>query len=74
MRNIHTTQNQRPIHAQHIHRMALVSGPGRGGASANLPDELQLAVDAHVKYIQSLDTVGYLHLCRYAQRSKWLIH
>jgi hypothetical protein len=38
--------------------MALVSGPGRGGASANLPDELQLAVDAHVKYIQSLDTVG----------------
>lgn len=37
--------------------MALVSGPGRGGASSDLPDELQLAVDAHVKYIQSLDTV-----------------
>jgi hypothetical protein len=37
--------------------MSLVSGPGRGGASSNLPDELQLAVDAHVKYIQSLDTV-----------------
>jgi hypothetical protein len=37
--------------------MSLVSGPGRGGASSNLPDELQLAVDVHVKYIQSLDTV-----------------
>jgi hypothetical protein len=37
--------------------MSLVSGPGRGGASSNLPDELQLTVDAHVKYIQSLDTV-----------------
>jgi hypothetical protein len=37
--------------------MSLVSGPGRGGASSNLPDELQLAIEAHVKYIQSLDTV-----------------
>ncbi|CZR51047.1 probable Rab geranylgeranyl transferase type II beta subunit [Phialocephala subalpina] len=35
--------------------MALVSGPGRAGSSV-LPDELQLAIQAHVKYIQSLDT------------------
>jgi hypothetical protein len=38
--------------------MALVSGPGRGGATAcDLPEELQLFVDKHVRYIQSLDTV-----------------
>jgi len=37
--------------------MSLVSGPGRAELSTNLPDELQLAVEAHVKYIQSLDTV-----------------
>lgn len=38
--------------------MSLVSGPGRGGATGGqLPDELQLYVDKHVKYIQSLDTV-----------------
>ncbi|KAK3167799.1 hypothetical protein OEA41_004245 [Lepraria neglecta] len=37
--------------------MSLVSGPGRGGTSAGaVPDELKLAVDNHVKYIQSLDT------------------
>ncbi|KAK0659265.1 Geranylgeranyl transferase type-2 subunit beta 1 [Lasiodiplodia hormozganensis] len=37
--------------------MSLVSGPGRGGATGGqLPDELQLYVDKHVKYIQSLDT------------------
>lgn len=54
----------RKFNVQHIDkviiRMALVSGPGRGGRggdSSHLPDELQLAVDAHVKYIQSLDTV-----------------
>jgi len=35
--------------------MSLVSGPGRAGGSA-LPDELQLAIEPHVKYIQSLDT------------------
>jgi len=38
--------------------MSLVSGPGRGGQSINsLPDELALAIDQHVKYIQQLDTV-----------------
>jgi geranylgeranyl transferase type-2 subunit beta len=38
--------------------MSLVSGPGRAGppTSSSLPDELQLSIDAHVKYIQSLDT------------------
>ncbi|OMP81345.1 putative geranylgeranyl transferase type-2 subunit beta [Diplodia seriata] len=37
--------------------MSLVSGPGRGGAKGGqLPDELQLYIDKHVKYIQSLDT------------------
>ncbi|KAI9715760.1 MAG: hypothetical protein M1812_005758 [Candelaria pacifica] len=37
--------------------MSLVSGPGRGGVPTNeLPDDLQLFVDKHVKYIQSLDT------------------
>lgn len=38
--------------------MSLVSGPGRGGAKGEqLPEELKLHVDKHVKYIQSLDTV-----------------
>ena len=38
--------------------MSLVSGPGRGGASTgHAPDELKLAVEKHVEYIQSLDTV-----------------
>lgn len=40
--------------------MSLVSGPGYGGGSSQLPDELKLAVEAHVKYIQSLDTVRLL--------------
>ncbi|CAO2648999.1 Nn.00g099480.m01.CDS01 [Neocucurbitaria sp. VM-36] len=35
--------------------MSLVSGPGRGGMAA-IPDEMQLFVDKHVRYIQSLDT------------------
>lgn len=35
--------------------MSLVSGPGRATATA-LPDELQLAIEPHVKYIQSLDS------------------
>ncbi|KAE9974113.1 hypothetical protein BLS_003263 [Venturia inaequalis] len=36
--------------------MALVSGPGRGGrASASLPEELQLVVEKHIQYIQTLD-------------------
>ena len=40
--------------------MSLVSGPGRGGVSrGDVPDELKLVVDEHVKYIQSLDTVSY---------------
>lgn len=39
--------------------MSLVSGPGRGGTAGDgLPDELELVVDKHVKYIQSLDTVS----------------
>ena len=39
--------------------MSLVSGPGRGGTtSQNLPDEIQLVIEPHVKYIQSLDTVS----------------
>jgi hypothetical protein len=37
--------------------MSLVSGPGRAAAPSDLPNEVQLAVGAHVKYIQSLDTV-----------------
>ena len=42
--------------------MSLVSGPGRGGASAStMPDELTLVVDKHVNYIQSLDTVSYAY-------------
>lgn len=36
--------------------MALVSGPGRGGGTDTLPQELRLYVDKHVSYIQSLDT------------------
>lgn len=38
--------------------MSLVSGPGRGGASADeLTEELGLVIDKHVEYIKSLDTV-----------------
>lgn len=36
--------------------MSLVSGPGRGGVT-DMPAELRLFVDKHVRYIQSLDTV-----------------
>ncbi|KAL9111282.1 MAG: hypothetical protein Q9187_007943 [Circinaria calcarea] len=37
--------------------MSLVSGPGRGGAAGEeLPDELKLQGEQHVRYIQSLDT------------------
>ncbi|MCJ1364264.1 hypothetical protein MMC16_003373 [Acarospora aff. strigata] len=39
--------------------MSLVSGPGRGGTiggNDTLPEELQLYIDQHVRYIQSLDT------------------
>jgi hypothetical protein len=39
--------------------MSLVSGPGRGGV-ADMPHEMRLAVDSHVRYIQSLDTVRTL--------------
>lgn len=35
--------------------MSLVSGPGR--AAADLPEKLPLAMEPHVRYIQSLDTV-----------------
>lgn len=41
--------------------MSLVSGPGRAGM-ASMPDEMQLFVDKHVRYIQSLDTVRTLQL------------
>ena len=45
--------------------MSLVSGPGRGGVSSNhLPNELGLAIDHHVKYIKSLDTVRCLASAR----------
>ena len=40
--------------------MALVAGPGIGGSHATddtLSSELRLAVDQHVRYIQSLDSV-----------------
>ena len=36
--------------------MSLVSGPGIAPSSSSLPDELRLAIEPHVKYIQSLDT------------------
>jgi geranylgeranyl transferase type-2 subunit beta len=36
--------------------MSLVSGPGRGGTQA-APGDLALAVDQHVSYIQTLDSV-----------------
>ncbi|CAK1368060.1 unnamed protein product [Cercospora beticola] len=38
--------------------MSLAAGPGRGGGvgAAQLPGELQLVVDKHVAYVQSLDT------------------
>ena len=38
--------------------MSLASGPGRGGGSGGLPEDLELCVDKHVTYIQSLDTVS----------------
>ena len=40
--------------------MALVAGPGVGGTlsgASNLPTDLSLAVEKHVKYIRGLDTV-----------------
>jgi hypothetical protein len=49
-----------PSHPLHhptpLANMSLVSGPGRAGM-ANMPEEMQLFVDKHVRYIQSLDTV-----------------
>lgn len=49
-----------PYHRQqsltHQPAMSLVSGPGRAGVGA-MPAEMQLFVDKHVRYIQSLDTV-----------------
>jgi len=51
------------LHLSDIHliscAMSLVSGPGRGGSTgASLPEDLELYIDKHVKYIQSLDTVS----------------
>ena len=40
--------------------MSLVAGPGVGGSlttSETLPEDLSLALEKHVKYIQTLDTV-----------------
>ncbi|KAF2206074.1 type II protein geranylgeranyltransferase beta subunit [Delitschia confertaspora ATCC 74209] len=45
--------------------MSLVSGPGRGGVAAGLPQELSLYMDKHVSYIQSLDR-------RKDEREYWL--
>ncbi|KAL8790731.1 MAG: hypothetical protein Q9195_006209 [Heterodermia aff. obscurata] len=36
--------------------MSLAAGPGRGGANSSLPEDLELCIDKHVMYIQSLDT------------------
>lgn len=50
--------------------MSLVAGPGVGGNKAttnDLPPELGLVIENHVKYIQSLDTVrscGFHAPCR----------
>lgn len=41
----------------HLRQMSLAAGPGRGGGSSQLPDELKLVTEKHVTYIQSLDTV-----------------
>lgn len=39
--------------------MSLVSGPGRAhSAESGLPTELELVVEKHVQYIQSLDKVS----------------
>jgi len=38
--------------------MSLAAGPGRAGdGGKTLPDDLQLHVEEHVKYVQSLDKV-----------------
>ena len=39
--------------------MSLAAGPGRGGGNSGLPEELELCIDRHVMYIQSLDTVSH---------------
>ncbi|KAF2108989.1 geranylgerany transferase type II beta subunit [Lophiotrema nucula] len=36
--------------------MSLVSGPGRGAGMTEMPAEMRLFADKHVRYIQSLDT------------------
>lgn len=43
--------------------MSLAAGPGRAGATSAtlLPDELQLAVDQHVAYVQGLNEVCSEH-------------
>ena len=41
--------------------MSLVSGPGKGGASSQLQRGLELVIDRHVAYVQSLDKVLLLH-------------
>lgn len=38
--------------------MSLAAGPGRGGLPKDaLPGELELYINQHIKYIQTLDTV-----------------
>ncbi len=55
----HHSQPSKTLHQHNVSlQMSLVAGPGRGGrGGAKLPEEIQLAVEAHTKYIQSLDTV-----------------
>jgi hypothetical protein len=51
--------------------MSLVSGPGRAGIMANMPDEMQLFVDKHVRYIQSLDTVRSFYVATQAHSDQF---
>lgn len=50
---------QLPVFRNCVCIMSLVSGPGRAGGddSKGLSDQLHLAIEPHVKYIQSLDSV-----------------
>jgi hypothetical protein len=58
-RTIDDAPHRRALARRLTAHMSLVSGPGRGGV-ADTPHELRLAVDSHVRYIQSLDTVRTL--------------
>ena len=47
--------------------MSLISGPGKGGSTSSLPSEVQLCVEKHLQYIQSLDKASTI-LPRFAHR------